>query len=98
MYEQLLEETAVLPAVWRECHKINVGAAQEQIEITRRIQQEEPFSLIIIQFVFIVIYLPHWIYLTVCVCVCDTTRITAQCSIETVVKLHTFKWKAAGTG
>lgn len=36
MYEQLLEETAVLPAAGRECqcHKINVGAAQEQIEIT----------------------------------------------------------------
>lgn len=35
MYEQLLEETAVLPAAGRECqcHKINVGAAQEQIEI-----------------------------------------------------------------
>lgn len=36
MYEQLLEETAVLPAAGMECqcHKINVGAAQEQIEIT----------------------------------------------------------------
>lgn len=29
MYEQLLEETAILPAAGRECrcHKINVGAA-----------------------------------------------------------------------
>lgn len=37
MYGQLLEEAAVLPAAGRECrcHKINVGAAQEKIEITR---------------------------------------------------------------
>lgn len=57
MYEQLLEETAVLPAVWRcQCHKINVGAAQEQIEITWKMQQEEPFSLIIMQFILL---LPH---------------------------------------
>lgn len=36
MYGQLLEEAAVLPAAGRECwcHKINVGAAQQKIEIT----------------------------------------------------------------
>lgn len=58
MYEQLLEETVVLPAAQRECqcHKINVGAAQEQIEITWKMQQEEPFSLIIMQFILL---LPH---------------------------------------
>lgn len=58
MYEQVLEETAVLPAVRRECqcHKINVGAAQEQLEITWKMQQEEPFSLVIMH---LILLLPH---------------------------------------
>lgn len=37
MYGQLLEEAALSPAARRECrcHKINVGAAREKMEITR---------------------------------------------------------------